>query len=196
MQLYDTVNDTRFVKMLHTFEPRYLPPDRKTMASNYNIMPKLYEAEKKQAMGLVKSVDKDNGHYSITTDSWTSRANQAYCCVTIHYITYDYMLRSHLLETKEFSDSHTSENVVEELKSILEHWELSAEKVTAATNDNCANMVRAIQRNGWLHVPCFSHVLNLAAEKVLQLLEVSKAVFHCRRVVSHFHHSSKSTYLL
>ena len=35
MQLYDTVNDAGFLKMLHTFEPRYSPPDRKTMACNY-----------------------------------------------------------------------------------------------------------------------------------------------------------------
>ena len=96
-------------------------------------------------MGLLKSTD-DNGHYSITTDMWTSRANQAYCCVTIHYVTPDYMLRSHLLETKEFSDSHSSENVAEEVKSILEQWELPAEKVVAATTDNCANMVRAVQK--------------------------------------------------
>ena len=63
-----------------TFEPCYSPPDRKTMACNY--MPKLYETERKRAMGLLKSTD--NGHYSITTDLWTTRANQACCCVTIH----------------------------------------------------------------------------------------------------------------
>ena len=192
MQPYDTVNDQGFLKMLNTFEPRYSPPDRKAIASNY--MPKLYETERKRVLGLVKS--NDDCHYAITTDLWTSRANQAYCCVTIHYITSDYMLRSHLLETKEFSDSHSAENVAEELISILENWELSTEMLVAATTDNCANMVRAVQRNGWLHVPCFSHVLNLAVEKVLQLPDVSKAVARCRRVVSHFHHSSKSTYLL
>ena len=77
---YDAVNDAGFLRMLNTFEPRYLPPDRKTIASNY--MPKLYEAEKKR---VLKSAD-DNGHYSITTDLWTSRTYQAYCCVTIHYV--------------------------------------------------------------------------------------------------------------
>ena len=66
-------------------------------------------------------------------------------CVTIHYITPDFILRSHLLETKEFSDSHSAENVAEELRSILNHWELSTDKVVAVTTDNCANMVRAIR---------------------------------------------------
>ena len=48
MQPYDTVNDAGFLKMLHTFEPRYSPPDRKTIACNY--MPKLYEAERKRVV--------------------------------------------------------------------------------------------------------------------------------------------------
>lgn len=192
MQPYDTVNDAGFLKMLHTFEPRYLPPDRKSMACNY--MPKLYETERKRVMELLKSTD--NGHYSITTDLWTSRANQAYYCVTILYITPNFTLSSHLLETKEFSDSHSAENVAMELRSILDQWELSTENVVAATTDNYANVVRAIQINDWLNVPCFSHTLNLAVEKVLLLPKVSKAVARCRRLVSHFHHSSKSTYLL
>ena len=51
MQPYDTINDPRFINMLHTFEPRYFPPDRKTIATNY--MPKLYEVEKKHIMCLV-----------------------------------------------------------------------------------------------------------------------------------------------
>ena len=41
-----------------------------------------------------------------------------------------------------------------------------------------------------------SHTLNLTVEKVLLLPEVSKTVACCRRLVSHFHHSSKSSYLL
>ena len=72
MQPFDTVNDPGFVKMLHTFEPRYFLPDRKTVATNY--MPKIYEGEKKRVMGLVQSMN-SRDHYAITTDLWTSRAS-------------------------------------------------------------------------------------------------------------------------
>ena len=41
---YDTVTDPGFRHMLHTFEPRYVSPDRKTIARHY--MPLLYEREK------------------------------------------------------------------------------------------------------------------------------------------------------
>ena len=193
IQPYDTINDPGFVKMLHTFEPRYFPPDRKTIATNY--MPKLYEIEKKRVMGLVQSIG-DSDHYAITTDLWTSRANHSYCCLTIHYVSADFILRSHLLETKEFPDSHTAENVAEELKVILNQWEFSMDNIVTATTDNCSNIVRALSINNWTHIPCLSHILNLAVEKVLALPVVSRTVARCRRLVSHFHHSSKSSYML
>ena len=100
-------------------------------------------------------------------------------------------------EVKEFPDSHTAENMAEELKGILSHWELSVDNLVAATTDNCSNMVRALFINNWTHIPCLSHILNLAVEKVLALLPVvSRAVARCRRLVSHFHHLSKSSYML
>ena len=44
--------------------------------------------------------------------------------------------------------------------------------------------------------PCFSHCLNLAVEKASSVPEISRVVARYRRLVSHFHHSSKDTYVL
>ena len=44
MMPYDTVNAAGFRHMLREIEPRYVPPDRKSVATNY--MPELYEREK------------------------------------------------------------------------------------------------------------------------------------------------------
>ncbi len=43
---YDTVNDPGFRNMIKTFEPRYNPPDRKSLATNY--FPKMYDDEKEK----------------------------------------------------------------------------------------------------------------------------------------------------
>ena len=43
MMPYDTVNAAGFQHMLLEIEPRYVPPDRKSVATNY--MPKLYKWE-------------------------------------------------------------------------------------------------------------------------------------------------------
>ena len=54
--------------MLSVFKPRYVPPDRKTIASNHILA--LYDA--------VKQMMNDAQYFSITTDLWSSRAKQSY----------------------------------------------------------------------------------------------------------------------
>ena len=43
----------------------------------------------------------------------------------------DYQLASHLLETKEFPESHTESNIADELLVILDEWKLAPQILTA-----------------------------------------------------------------
>jgi len=55
----------------------------------------------------------------MTTDIWSSRANDSYIVYTFHYITDDgseFTLQPHLLEVHNFPDSHTGENIMTELQ--------------------------------------------------------------------------------
>ncbi len=189
MQPLSTVNDPGFRRMIRAFEPRYTPPDRKTIATHY--LPQMFETEKKLVRELVRCAE----HFAVTTDLWTSRAKHAYTGLTVHYITGEFSLQSHLLETKEFPESHTGENIAEELEGILQEWNLPLDRLSAVTTDNGSNIVRAADILGWQRMPCFSHTLQLAVEKAMSLPEVSRALARCRRLVSHFNHSSKSTYI-
>lgn len=104
-------------------------------------------------------------------------------------------LQYHLLETCEFIENHTAEKIAQETKDILKDWKLSPQHIVAATTDNGANVSLAIEMMECLCFPCFSHTLQLAVE-ALKLPDVSMAVGRCKRVVVHFNHSSKSSYLL
>ena len=73
---------------------------------------------------------------------------------------------------------------------------LHKQGLSAVTTDNCSNVVSAIDILGCIRMPCFSHTLQLAVEQVLKLTRVSSALVRCRRPVSHFNHSVKSTYML
>ena len=126
-------------------------------------------------------------------DLWTSHA---YIEITIHYVTNQFDLRNHLLATKEFSDSHIAENLTEILQRILSEWKLSKDAVSAVTSDNGSNIVLAIDLAGWVRLFCFSHTLQLSVEQAMAIPEITKVLAHCRRLVSHFNHSSKSSYLL
>ena len=114
MQALDMVNDIRFRKTIHEFEPRCAPPGMKTIPTHY--LPQVFETEKKhirEAIGCAED-------YAVTTDLWTSRAKHAYTGLTVHYITKDFSFQSHLLETKELADTHTANNIAEKLEAILQ----------------------------------------------------------------------------
>jgi len=61
----------------------------------------------------------------MTTDIWSSRANDSYIGYTFHYIIEDgselseFILKSHLLEVHNFPDSHTGENITGELQEFF-----------------------------------------------------------------------------
>uniref|UniRef100_A0A1X7TK91 DUF4371 domain-containing protein n=1 Tax=Amphimedon queenslandica TaxID=400682 RepID=A0A1X7TK91_AMPQE len=122
-------------------------------------------------------------------------AHHAYISLTVHYIDSNFCLHSNLLESKEFSDSHTGEHIAEELKEVLEDWKLSLDGLTAFTTDNAAN-VSALDCLPCPRLPSLSHCLNLAVQRACSVPQISKAIARCRCLVSHFHHSSKSVNLL
>ena len=53
------------------------------------------------------------------------------------------------------------------LKRITENECNITEKVVAAVTDNAANIAAAVRLNGWRHVPCFAHTLNLVVQNSL-----------------------------
>ena len=191
MHPYQTVNDTGFRAMLAAFDPRYVPMDRKTLATNY--IPKLYDKERERICGELCSSEISS--YALTTDVWTSRHNEAYTGVTVHFVAKSFQLKAYLLETVEFPVAHTGVNIAAELQLVLDNWKLPEDNLSAVTTDNGSNIVAAFDITRWLRMPCFSHTLQLAVEVVLKLPEVSRALARSRQLISHFNRSSKSTYL-
>ena len=192
MQPFDTVNDPGFRHLLRELEPRYVPPDRKTIAIHY--MPSLFDRQKERIHQQLSGIT----NFAVTTDVWTSRAKHAYTGLTVHYIDSSYMLQSHLLEVREFSESHTAVNIQEELTDILGDWGLCDKGLAGVTTDNGANITSAVGLLGWshCHLPCFSHTLQLGVEKAMKIPLVAKALARCRRLVCYFNHSAKACYIL
>ena len=186
---FDTVNSPGFQRLVNTFEPRYQPPDRKTISKHYMV--NLYEQEKSRVQQQLNSAE----WYAITTDMWTSRAKHAYCAVTVHFIV-DFKLQSFLISVHEFPDSHAAENIVQEIRDALSEWNLSITRIVAATTDNGANITAGISLLGVTQLPCFSHTLQLAVEQALKLPDISKLTARCKRLVAHFNRSAKSYALL
>jgi len=114
---------------------------------------------------------------ALTCDLWTSRQALGYITVTCHFIDSSWVLKSAVLVTTNVTNDHTAENIAEELNA-----------------DNAANIVAAVQLNGWRHIPCFAHTLNLVVQDSLAADPPLSCIQRkCRDIVSYFHRSSKAT---
>ena len=73
---------------------------------------------------------------------------------------------------------------------------LTESDIVGITTDSGSNILAAVDLLQWPHVSCFSHTLQLGVEKAMKLPQVAKTLARCRRLVGHFNHSAKSSYLL
>ena len=127
-------------------------------------MVNLYEQEKSRVQQQLNGAE----WYAITTDMWTSRAKHAYCAVTVHFIKdfiKDFKLQSFLISVHEFPDSHTAENIVQEIRDALSEWNLSITRIVATTIDNGANITAGISLLGAMFQP-YSPTCRIASTEV------------------------------
>lgn len=80
---------------------------------------------------------------SVTTDMWSSDSNKSFLTVTVHFIS-DFKLHSSVLSTHEVNSDHSSLNISEAIKTVLDKWEIN-EKVVTVVTDNAKNMKKAVK---------------------------------------------------
>jgi predicted DNA-binding ribbon-helix-helix protein len=108
----------------------------------------------------------------LTTDGWTSRTNQSFISVTAYFIDpkNETVISSVLLGCIEFGEKHTSENLANFLRNLVEEWNLLY-KLTAVITDNAANIKSAIRRCNWRWLSCFAHSINLIVQCSLNCID-------------------------
>ena len=96
----------------------------------------------------------------------------------------------------------TTINLANYLEEGLAHWNLSIAQISAIVQistivtDNASNITAAIYQLRCQHFGCFSHTLQLSVQKALNLSSTSRALGRAKRLMSHFHSSTKSTNVL
>ncbi|XP_078018726.1 E3 SUMO-protein ligase ZBED1-like [Epinephelus lanceolatus] len=91
------------------------------------------------------------------------------------------------------SRQHTADNISELLTKITDEWSISS-KIHAVVTDNGANMVSAVRKTCWKHIPCFSHTLNLIVKDSIKADTSLESILEkCGAIVRFFHHSTKAT---
>ncbi len=176
-----------FLRMMKVAVPHYKVPTRNYF-SKIEIL-KMYNAVKAD----VKKSLAQGEFFAATTDLWTSERGGGLPCIsfTVHYLTPDWQLESHCLETQFFPEDHSAENITEFFENMLEEWEINKTDLVSITTDNATNMTKAFEGFPDLWLGCFGHNLNLAISEALKIQRVDTAVKACRHLVQGFSPSWK-----
>ena len=174
-------------------DPQYELPSRKTLTEK--ILPELYRQSKEKLAGLLNETD----FISITTDCWTSVANESYLGITAHFFDSKFNLVSVMLDMPAIEKDETAESLSEQMTETFQNWCISS-KIKHITTDNAPNMKAMADSIPTVkHFPCFAHSLNLVVKNSLNNCSDEKimlAIQKAKDLVTFFHQSSKATRIL
>ncbi|XP_039608816.1 E3 SUMO-protein ligase ZBED1-like [Polypterus senegalus] len=189
---YSVVENAGFKYMIKVLEHRYEIPSRPHFSQK--VVPALYEKTRSDVVSELSRVPS----LSLTTDSWTSRATESYLTVTVHYISPQWEMRNHVLQTRHVYEQHTSTNLAEHLKEAVNEWKLERPGTTIpVTTDNAKNIVSAVKAAGLgPQIGCFAHTINLASQKVTSINQISRLLGKVRKIVTFFHKSTTAAHIL
>lgn len=179
------VENKGFKKLLTYIAPTYKIPVAKTIMLRVDA---LYELEKQKLIKDFKQVK----FMALTTDCWSSRANESYITLTCHYINNTWQHVSRNITTESMEERHTAVNLKNKILDIINEWEI-ADQCVAIVHDNAANIVLATRELPFNSVCCYAHSLQLVLNKIMDEDSINPTIIKCSSVVSHFKHSNIAT---
>jgi len=129
---------------------------------------------------------------SCTTDAWTSAANEAFCSLTLHWLTEAFELVSLSLDCSTFPGSHTGEAVAAKLNEMLKSYGIAEDHVVAAVTDTAPAMVKAGRFMCYDWLGCMAHLLELVTGLAFNGQGVKEALKAARSLVGSIKSSSQA----
>ena len=136
------VNNKTFREFLIRLDPRFVCPSRQTLGRSILEVSTAVAVEARAAVQKCRYV-------TLTTDSWTSAANQSYMAVIAHCINDKWERLEVILAVRYLPQSHTAEYLMGILREIA-----CGLNVVACGCENAANILKAVRDAGWEVLPC------------------------------------------
>ena len=194
-QPYSLVCDRGFKGLMQQLEPRYEIPHRTTFLRS--VIPSIYEEVKQDVKSRLVLVQEEKSKVALTTDMWTSEANDAYLGLSCHFLTVDFELVSLCLTVEHFSGRHTGANIASCLKQILIDYGINHSAVSTVVADNASNMDVAVRMGEWRSRHCSGHTLQLAIDDGLKMSPgIQDMLKTAKAIVSFYNRSYKATEML
>ncbi|XP_036329769.1 zinc finger BED domain-containing protein 1-like [Rhagoletis pomonella] len=185
IQPFRIVEDKGFREFVQCLDPRYKLPSRPTIQNVH--LQKIFDDLEKKLQANLNNIDS----CAITTDGWSSKANESYITVTCHFIDSEFKLRSVVLGTSKLANelNHSAENISQSLRECLNKWNI-LEKVNYVVTDTAASMLKACELLEKKNLPCFAHSINLVVQDALSTEKVKVILTKCKRIVAYFKSST------
>ena len=181
---FTMVNHIGFNRLMKLLEPRYQLPSDKYFSET--LIPEMYQKVYLKVKGDVSSAS----HISITTDVWSSVAQDSYLSLTCHYITADFSRQQVCLHAAPFNDHHTGEHIAAMINKYFHSWSVTS-KVHVVVRDNESNFVAGLRDAGIPNIPCLAHTLQLVVKDgCLAQPAVVDLTAKARKLVGHYKHSN------
>lgn len=176
------------MELLH---PKIAIPSRYTFSNKICLL--LY-ANVKEALSRQLKMDLPTQlGVAFTTDMWTSRANQGFLSLTIHYIDAEWAMRKWTMDCKMLPGSHHAQAVTRVLNSMIGNIkDLSANTARIMVSDAENKMVRAVKDAEKIthQFTCINHAINLSLKKALDVQEVVSLIQLVKNLATGTHKST------
>ncbi len=188
-RLVETPSFRAFVREL---DPRHQLPTRKALSAI--LIPQAYQDAREEIRVLLTTAKS----FALTTDMWTSSANDSYMGVTCHFIDADFAYHNKCLAIRYSPGSHTAAFIKTMMSDILTEWGLGlgSQHVHVVT-DSGANVKKAMaMMNNVIWRACFGHTLQLVVLGGLgdkKVCDLPKMLAKARTIVGHFRRSPLAT---
>jgi len=184
---YRTIEKESFKKLIAHIDPRLTVPSEKKIRTE--TMPRMYT---KLLEYLRNFVNENVDWASPTIDFWTSKSNHAFMSFCIHFITKQWERKIAVLNCVPFDDSHTIQNIGNQLNEVLFQWSIETKVVTVVT-DNARNLLGALEEVAIPRSACALHTMQLVIRDNIGKNPAQRAVAdlisRASNLVAHFHRS-------
>ncbi|XP_065674961.1 uncharacterized protein LOC105848291 isoform X3 [Hydra vulgaris] len=163
-------------------------------------LPLLYEQIHKQIFTELEQELPEVDGFALTSDMWTSRANEAYMSLTLHFVNRNFNLIKKVISCKHFPGSHTAVAIAVEIDKQIESLpNVKSESEKVVVHDAAANMRASFPNSSQLShsLLCADHAINLVLQKAVEGCEpIQKAITKATLLSSKTHRSTLANELI
>ena len=170
-----------FKKYVTTVQPKIRLKDIPSSQTMARDVIDIYNSEREKLRKSLKCC-----RVCLTTNIWTSIQNLNYMCLTCHFVDDAWKLHKRILKFCQVED-HKGETIGRKIEMSLREWGIDG--IFTLTVDNASSnltKIKFLQRvtkdwnrivlgNGFMHMRCCAHILNLIVEKGLKEIDASIA---------------------